>query len=451
MPQKVCVIGAGSAGLTTIKALKEHGIPFDCFEMGSDIGGNWRFNNDNGRSAAYETLHIDTSKDRMAFSDFPMPESYPNYPHHTQVLAYFEQYADQFGLRDHITFRTKVERVAPIPVASVGGYFVTVRNLDSDATKTVHYRAVLVCNGHHWNPHIPDFPGPFAGETLHSRAYRSNRPFAGKRVLVVGIGNSAVDIACEVALLSKQTFLSTRRSAVIIPRYLLGRPTDKWVTPLSSWLPPAVQMATFKLLLAIDVGDQARYGVYRPKHGLHQAHPTMSSELLDRVKSGHIIMKPDVRKLASDVVHFEDNSAEQIDVIIYATGYLITFPFFDPGFFEINNNQLPLYHYVVAPDHPDLYFIGFIQPLGAIMPLAELQARWVAGVLNGSLALPTKHAMRNSIARDRRTLQKRYVTSPRHTMQVDFYPYKRRIEKEIRMSRKRARNLQTNRFANKRP
>ena len=160
-----------------------------------------------------------------------------------------------------------------------------MRNLDSDATKTVHYRAVLVVQWSPRNPHIPDFPGPFAGETLHSRAYRSNRPFAGKRVLVVGIGNSAVDIACEVALLSKQTFLSTRRSAVIIPRHLLGRPTDKMGHHFRPGCLP-LQMATFKLLLAIDVGDQARYGVYRLKHGLHQAHPTMSGELPTGSRAG---------------------------------------------------------------------------------------------------------------------------------------------------------------------
>lgn len=443
MPKKVCVIGAGSAGLTTIKALKEHDIPVDCYEMSSDVGGNWRFNNDNGRSAAYESLHIDTSKDRMAFSDFPMPDHYPNFPHHTQVLAYFEQYADRFDLRQHIKFRHRVERVAPPPAvtSTVGGYFVTVRDLETGEVNTIHYRAALVCNGHHWNPRLPAFPGEFSGETLHSRAYRNNRPFAGKRVVVVGIGNSGVDIASEVALLAEQTFLSTRRGAMIIPRYLLGRPTDKWVTPLTSRAPVWAQSAALRLLLALDVGDQARYGVFRPKHGLHQAHPTMSSELLDRVQSGRIVMKPNIAALEGDRVRFEDDSAEAVDVIIYATGYKIAFPFFDDGFLGVEDNQLPLFAHVFPPDHPDLFFIGFIQPLGAIMPLAELQAQWAAGVLRGDIALPPQHAMRHGIVRDRQTMQKRYVTSARHTIQVDFFPYKRRLQREISLGRKRAREL----------
>jgi dimethylaniline monooxygenase (N-oxide forming) len=166
MSGKVCVIGAGSSGLTAIKALKEAAILFDCFEMGSDIGGNWCYNNDNGRSAAYDSLHIDTSKERMAFSDFPMPDDYPAYPHHSQIFAYFQAYAAHFDLYPHITFGTQVAQVTPAPD---GGYRVITRSVNGDQPQTRHYRAVLVCNGHHWQPKMPEFPGHFAGECLHSR------------------------------------------------------------------------------------------------------------------------------------------------------------------------------------------------------------------------------------------------------------------------------------------
>ena len=231
---RICIIGAGPSGLVAAKTLKVHGLPFDCFEMGSAIGGNWHYDNDNGRSAAYDSLHVDTSKERMAFSDFPMPDHYPNYPHHSQVLEYLQGYARRFDLMPCVSFRSQVEEVVPIPG---GGWSVTIHQRDRGERQTKPYGAVLVCNGHHWDPKLPVLPGEFTGRWLHSREYRSARAFEGQRVLVLGIGNSGVDIACECARVAGKTYLSTRRSAHIVPRYVLGRPADRWVTPLGSRLP----------------------------------------------------------------------------------------------------------------------------------------------------------------------------------------------------------------------
>lgn len=431
---KVCVIGAGSSGLTTIKALLAQQVPFDCFEMGSDIGGNWRFNNDNGRSAAYRSLHIDTSKERMQFSDFPMPAEYPNYPHHTQVLAYFERYAEHFGLRPHITFRTEVVSVTP---AAGGGYSVTTRHLPSGQTHTALYRAVVVCNGHHWQPRWPAFPGDFQGNLSHSHTYREPQPYLNRRVLVVGIGNSATDIACEVARLAARTYLSTRRSAYIIPRYLLGRPTDKWLYPAFTYLPWVIQRFFYWRLLRLGVGNQEQYGVPYPSHPLLSEHPTMSADLLNLVSLGEVVLKPNVAELCGDAVRFEDGSLAKVDAIIYATGYQVAFPFLAPTLFQTQDNEVALYRYVVAPNHPGLYFIGLIQPLGAIMPLAERQAIWVADILAGRSQLPTPTVMRREIVKARAYLRRRYVLSPRHTLQVDFYPYQRLLDKEIRAGRQR--------------
>lgn len=432
MNKKVCIIGAGSSGLVATKVLQEHGIPFDCFEMASDIGGNWRYNNDNGRSAAYDSLHIDTSKDRMAYSDFPMPEQYPNYPHHSQVLAYFEDYARHFQLRQAITFHTRVTQVTP---AAGGSYHVSTTNLNSGHSKTEEYRAVLVCNGHHWRPKWPDFPGMFDGRCFHSRQYRTFQGLEGLNVLVVGIGNSGVDIACDTAHASQQTFLSTRRSAHIIPRFILGRPTDKWITPRGSRLPLAVQRFIYKILLFLAVGNQENYGVPKPDHQLLSEHPTMSADLLNLVAHGQVKIKPNVAELAGDRVRFVDDTEETIDAIIYATGYKISFPFFSPDFIQVEDNDFPLYRKVVHPRHAGLYFIGLIQPLGAIMPLAELQAKWVAGLLTGELGLPDAATMARAIAQEQAALRRRYVDSTRHTIQVDFYPYKRLIEAEIKNGR----------------
>src|SRR5437016_1252139 len=107
---RACVIGAGSSGIAAAKALHERGVPFDCFEKSDRIGGNWVFGNRNGMSSAYRSLHINTSKERMEFSDFPMPEDYPDFPHHTLIAAYFDAYAQRFGLHERISFGTAVER-----------------------------------------------------------------------------------------------------------------------------------------------------------------------------------------------------------------------------------------------------------------------------------------------------------------------------------------------------
>lgn len=429
MREKVCIIGAGSSGIVAAKTLKEAGIPFDCFEMGSDIGGNWRYDNDNGRSAAYQSLHIDTSKERMAFSDFPMPQEYPNFPHHSHIIRYFEEYVDHFGLRPYITFRTRVDHVAPHPE---GGYTVTTSPMDGGLPTKQHYRGVLVCNGHHWNPKIPVFPGEFNGPVQHSRSYRQPEPFRGQKVLVIGIGNSGVDLACDIAPVARQVYLSTRRGAHIIPRTILGRPTDKWVTPLNSRLPLSVTRIFYHLLLQTAVGNQEKYGVPRPPHPILAEHPTMSADLLALSAAGDVIIKPDVAELCGDRVRFADGSMEPMDSIIYATGYQISFPFFDDSFIQFQRNAFPLYRKVVHPDHPSLFFIGLIQPLGAIMPLAELQAKWVAGLLQGNFTLPDPETMQREIVKEQAAIRQRYVDSTRHTIQVDFYPYKRLLEQEMR-------------------
>lgn len=430
MPDRVCIIGAGSCGLASIKTLADHGVPFDCFELGSGIGGNWRYGNDNGRSAAYDSLHIDTSKDRMAFSDFPMPEEYPNYLHHSQVLEYFEAYAERFGLADRITFRTGVRRVAPDDRDE--GYRVTTESLDDGTTREASYRAVLVANGHHWSPRLPDFPGRFDGTILHSRDYRRPDDLHGQNVLVLGIGNSGVDIACDVAPVAARSFLASRRGAHVVPRHLLGRPTDKWTTPLSSRLPLAVQRAFYTLLVRLARGRQERYGLPAPPTPLLAEHPTLSSHLLPLVRDGKITPKPAVERLDGDGILFVDGSRERIDTFVCATGYRISFPFLDRDVLAADENRVPLYGRVVHPEQPGLYFIGLIQPLGAIMPLAELQAKWVARLLTGATRLPDADSMWRWIEADRRALERRYVDSPRHTIQVDFFPYRRWLEREMR-------------------
>ncbi len=419
---RVCIIGAGSSGIAACQVLDARGIPFDCFEKGSSVGGNWRYLNDNGMSAAYESLFINTSRRRMEYATFPMPDDYPDYPHHTQIAQYFDDYVDHFGFRDKIRFGTEVTSVTP---TEDGGWHVA-----TDDGEARRYAAVLVANGHHWDPRWPDFPGDFSGEQAHAHSYTNWEGYEGKRVLVLGIGNSACDIACETSRVSDMTFIAMRRGAYVIPKYLKGRPTDELGGDLTSRLPLKVQRAMYEQLLKTAQGEMEDYGLPKPDHKILEAHPTVSAELLQRIGHGRVKPKPNIERLEGDHVRFVDGSREQIDRIVYCTGYKITFPFFSPDLLDAPNNRLPLYRRVVHPRHERLYFIGLLQPLGAIMPLAEAQSEWVADLLEGRVGLPPAAEMDAVIAREDERMRKRYVASPRHTIQVDFFPYLRTLHRE---------------------
>jgi cation diffusion facilitator CzcD-associated flavoprotein CzcO len=429
----VCLIGAGSSGIAVAKALNVHGVPFDCLEASDRVGGNWVFRNKNGMSAAYRDLHINTSRDRMAYSDFPMPADYPDYPHHTQIAAYFDDYVDHFGFRDRILFETRVEQVTRRPE---GGY--TVRTADG---VTRGYDAVLVANGHHWNPRWPEpaFPGSdtFEGEQLHAHSYLDNSIFAGRNALVLGMGNSAMDIAVESSYVAENTFLAARRGAWIIPKYLFGRPSDQLKN--DPRIPFKIRQQIIHNIVRLQTGDPTRYGLPRPDHRFGEAHPTVSGRILDRIQHGRVTPKPNIARLDGGYVEFTDGSRERVDVIVYCTGYQITFPFFDDAFISAPDNHIALFRRVFHPDHPDLAFVGLLQPLGAIMPLAEAQGQWLAAYLKGEYALPDAAALRADIAADQKAMHKRYVASKRHTIQVDFDDYLFALAKEREAGAGRAR------------
>jgi len=428
--QKVCIVGAGSSGIAACQVLGARGIEFDCFEKGSMIGGNWRYENDNGTSSAYRSLHINSARKLMSFKSFPMPEDYPDYPSHFQVAKYFDDYAERFGLNEKIAFNSEV--IAAEPAGE--GWEVTIEDADGDR-RSQRYRAVIVANGHHWKPRWPEppFPGAdsYAGEQMHVHHYREPDVLEGKRVLVLGIGNSAVDVAVESSRIAGKTFMAMRRSAYVLPKFLGGKPIDEASPPVTTYLPMSVRRFFMKRLLKLSVGEMTDYGLAKPDHKLLEAHPTVSSELLPRIGHGDITVKPNIDRFAGGrTVRFADGSEEQIDLTIYCTGYEIAFPFLDPRVFTARDNRMPLYKRAVAVETPGLYFIGFVQPLGPIMPIAEAQSEWIADLLTGGAALPEAAEMRKEIAAYERWMDKRFVSSKRHTIEVDFHPYLREIKRE---------------------
>ncbi|HEX2895648.1 MAG TPA: NAD(P)-binding domain-containing protein [Marmoricola sp.] len=440
---RVCIVGAGSSGITAAQVLRSRGVEFDCYELGSQVGGNWRYDNDNGLSSAYESLHINTSRQLMEYAAYPMPRHLPDYPSHRQIAAYFDDFVDHFGLRDRIRFRTEVVKVEP--VVSTGsttvGYDVTIRPVGGEP-ETLRYEHVIVANGHHWQPRWPEpgFPGAdsFPGLQLHAHHYRTPEPLVGQRVLVLGIGNSACDIAVESSRVAASTDLAMRRGAHIVPKYLLGVPTDRLTDSPIARTPVWVQQALMGALLRITQGKVTDYGLPEPDHAVLHAHPTVSQDLLNRLGHGDITVRPNIDRFDGSTVHFTDGTAGEYDVVVYCTGYQVSFPFLDGTVVEARDNHVALYRRVVDPDHPGLYFIGLIQPLGAIMPLAEAQAEWVADLVTGVGRLPSPREMRREIAAYDRRLRKRFVASKRHTIEVDFHAYRAEIERERKQSRRRA-------------
>ncbi len=419
----VCVIGAGVSGLTAGKALGDFGVPYSCFEASDEVGGNWYFQNPNGVSSAYRSLHIDISKPSISFRDFPMPDRYPDYPHHTHIFEWLRDYADAFALRERIHFNTRVENAERGPA---GGWKITL-----DDGRQESFDALLVCNGHHWDARYPDFPGDFDGPQIHSHEYvdpSTPLDLYGKRVLVVGIGNSAVDIVSELArkTVSDVVFLSTRSGAYVVPKYIFGRPADQ-VVKTNPRLPIGLQRRVSRLLPRIFSGRMEDFGLPTPNHNFLDAHPTVSSELLGRLGAGDAVAKGDVQELLGDRVRFADGSVEEVDVIMYATGYNVSFPFFDPDLLSAPENVLPLYKRMLKPGIDDLAFIGLGQPIPTIFPFSELQSKLAARWLSGDWAPPAQAEMEAEIRRDEAFHTAHFINKPRHTMQLEWYAFQREL------------------------
>lgn len=425
----VCIVGAGSSGLVAAKIFKENGVDFDCFESGSDIGGMWRYQNDNGRSSAYRSLHIDTSRQNLGYSDFPIPDHYPDFLSNFEVIEYFESFVDHFGLRPLITLKTSVVNIEPNQDAS---WSVTL-----STGQTKNYRAVVVANGHLWDPRMPDFPGHFGGDVIHSHHYKTADPYEGKNVLIVGIGNSAVDIAVDVCKQAKQTFVSTRRSAWILPKYIMGVPIDRWGTFFSKHigLPTRWSRYLVQKMAYLVTGDQSRFGVPKPAHPIWKEHATLSQELLPYCGHGWIKIKPNIKLLNEREVIFEDGSHQEIDAIIYATGYKSSFPFLKPELFRLDDGHAELYRRMMPLNKPGLFMLGLIQPIGPTIPLVEVQAKWLAGVLRGHIELPAQDRMQAEVRAHQQHLTKQYVGSARYTLEVDGSSYRRQLFGDIRRAK----------------
>ncbi|RMF69561.1 MAG: NAD(P)/FAD-dependent oxidoreductase [Alphaproteobacteria bacterium] len=372
------IIGAGPVGLAMAKALKAHGIPYEQVEADSGVGGNWRH-------GVYEGVHIISSRRTTEFPDYPMPEGTPDFPSRAQMLAYLEDYARHFGLLEAIRFNTRVLWVRPVGESGYEASF-------ADGSRR-RYRGVLVANGHHWSRRMPKIPGTFAGELIHSKDYRHPDQLRGRRVLVIGGGNSACDIVSEAARSAVEAHLSLRRGYWFMPKTFFGVPTAELIHPL---IPVWLQKIVLKGLIRIAVGDYRRYGLPRPDHDLFDHHPTISTEILHYLKHGRITPHPDIARFDGRKVVFVDGSATEVDLVIAATGYYVDFPFLPPEMAPVEGPVVKAYGGLMVPGFRHLYLIGWSQPrygFGPLLtPAAELVARLIR--LQEEIAWPLGDVLR---------------------------------------------------------
>ena len=420
-----CVVGAGAAGLAAAHHLKAAGIPFEVLERERDVGGIWDVSLPH--SPVYRSTHLISSKPLTQFPDFPMPREYPDYPDHAQALAYLRAYARTFGLYDHIRFGQTVaraERDAP------GEWRVTL----GDGTIRA-YSGMIVASGVHSAPALPTVPGRFEGATMHSCGYKSPEIFRSGRVLVVGAGNSGCDIAAEAGRHAAQAFLSVRRGYHFIPKYSFGRPTDQ-VGEVGHRLrlPLAVRRGINDLVLRVIIGRPEDYGLPKPDHQLLESHPIVNSEILPAIRRGQVRPKPDLVELRGREVVFKDGTAEPIDLIVFATGYRVTFPFLEARHLNSTDGRPDFYLHTFHPTYDDLFILGNLQPDSGVWPLMDLQARAIAGYVRGAGAQGRGVGeLREMKRRPWPDLSGglRYVRSERHRYEVEHAGFARRMRSVI--------------------
>ena len=362
---RYCIIGAGPAGLAALKAMLDAGHDVDCFEQSDTIGGHW--NHD------YDALHLITSRQVTGFEGFPMPEHWPLFPHRDQMLEYFHLFADEFDLRRHITFNTPVDRVEPLPTdGPVGSAGWSVTTADGAQRE---YDGVLVANGHLRDQKIPEVPGTFTGKQIHSGSYRNTGDIQGRRVLVIGSGNSGCDLAVDAAQAHFDTHIVIRRGHHFQPKTFFGKPRSElaWMQEFTF----EEQDLLARLMMRVSVGEAADYpGMPIPDHrALADGPPVVNDLLLYWVQHGRIKVRPGIERFDGTTVHFSDGTSDDFDTILWATGFHASLPFLDDELLVTQDGTpLRVGGAVVPLGLEKLYLVGMIGARGPQPPIYPIQA-----------------------------------------------------------------------------
>ncbi|XP_073498684.1 flavin-containing monooxygenase 3-like [Phyllobates terribilis] len=434
MVKTVAIIGAGLSGLGAIKASIEEGLEPTCFERSQDFGGLWRFMDEaeDGRASIYKSLVTNLSKEILSFSDFPMPEDFPNYLPHHKYFKYIKLYAEHFNLLKYIKYKTTVCRVEKHSEFSVTGQWLVTTESNGE-TRTDLFDAVMVCTGQHAQPVVPldTFPGikNFRGQVKHCREYKKPIGFDGKRVLIIGMGNTGVDISTELCTRASQVYLSSRQGVWVLQRLGKGGfPFDlQFICRFSSWINNILPAALSRWMLKKYMNDQFNHKLYNIQpEGSVWKEPLVNEELPSRILSGSIMIKPHVKKFTETSVHFEDGSVvDNLDIVLLATGYDYSFPFLDEAIVEKDENKGSFYKKIIplGIEKPTIAFIAFVLPIGPTMVVAELQSRWATKLFKGVHKLPNSEGIRNEMLKDERLRKKWFATAENNFRRTDYISY----------------------------
>ncbi|KAK3750635.1 hypothetical protein QZH41_012821 [Actinostola sp. cb2023] len=411
MAKRVAIIGAGVAGLTSIKSAIDAGLDPTAYERYSWLGGIWNYTEDEERFAVSKATILNISKHYSCLSDFPIPKEMPNYMPAHLFQRYLESCAKEFDLTRRIRFNCDVLKVEKCKDYEDTGrweiHSVKRAKNDDRAKEDVCvevYDYVMVCSGILTKPFIPDIPGidDFTGRKIHSKSYKTFTKFEGRRVLVVGLGNTAGDIACELSRHAKQVYVSTRRGTYVVPRMASGgRPRDiSFFTRAVQSIPKSI-LQWLMLRSLNSTYDWANFGLEASdKKSLEFF--LVNDELPHRIVTGTLTIKDEIVHFKDKKVFFKDDTElDDIDDIIFATGYDIEFPFLSKSIFNSETASFghQLYKAAFPADlsKPTLAFIGVFRVGGAVMPVCEMQARWAMQVFKGEFTLPSKEFMKKDI------------------------------------------------------
>ncbi len=420
--ERYCIIGAGAAGLAACANFLKYDIAFDCLERSADTGGLWDYGNP--ANPIYESTHFISSSRLSGFPDFPMPEDYPDYPHHTLVLKYLRSYARHLGVGQKIEFNRTVENVEP-----EGDCF----RVHLDGGETRLYGGVVIATGHNWNPKMPRYEGTFTGELFHSLHYKKPAQIKDKRVVIVGAGNSGCDIAVEAALHARSTSLSVRRGYYFVPKHIFGLPADaighlfaKLRTPV--WIRQRVEPWMLRRLY----GDMTRVGMPAPDHKLYESHPVINSLMFYYLSHGRIDVRPDIERFEDRTVHFSDGTSIEADTVIYATGYRYTYPFIDKEHLNWNKTYPDLFAHFFAPDFENLFMVGLYVNDGSFNVPAyyqsEVIARFIQAQRKGKRGARKLIALKNG-HRPELSGGVKYMRNERHKAAVRHFEYIRYLRR----------------------
>lgn len=416
----VCIIGAGPGGLCMARALKRQGLSYEQFERHSGVGGVWDINNPG--TPMYESAHFISSRDLSGFLDYPMPKHFPDYPSNRQILEYVNSFAHAFDLYANIRFNTSVDKVLK---RDDGRWLVTLGGGEQRL-----YRAVVCATGCNWDPNLPQIEGQFNGEILHSVTYKKAEEFKGKKVMIIGAGNSGADIACDAATHAQKAFISLRRGYHMIPKHLFGLPVDE-VSEKGPQLPIWLTRIAFQLILRVINGDVRRFGLPKPDHKLFESHPLLNAQLLHYLQHGDIQVKPDVSHYDGDHVVFKDGSREQLDLVLYATGYKWSCKY-AADYFEWKGGRPQLYLSIFSRQHRNLFGIGYLETNSSAYKLFDNQAHAIACYLRDQLHRPERARQFDQlIAHDNPDLSGgiNFVKSQRHEVYLEVHAFKKHLRK----------------------